>query len=145
MKSVNPRALCAVAALFAASGILFAQTPKSYSQLNAEHPGWMQIPGRLIRPDCVHEVPSGAQIELGRDNKPTGDVIMNGQVIAHYDSCPEESVETRHIGSQGEQDPGLATAGSKPRSGNCHWARATTLTTSTVIGMFHHLPRRVAR
>ncbi|MGB9197529.1 MAG: hypothetical protein WCB53_11460 [Terriglobales bacterium] len=106
MKSVNPRALCAVAALFAASGILFAQTPKSYSQLNAEHPGWMQIPGRLIRPDCVHEVPSGAQIELDRDNKPTGDVIMNGQVIAHYDSCPEESVETRHIGSQGEQDPG---------------------------------------
>lgn len=96
----------AVLFLFAAGGILSAQTGKSYSQLKAEHPGWVQIPGRLIRPDCVHQVPSGAQIEFGSDGKPTADVKMNGNLIAHYDSCPEESIDTRHLGSQGQQDPG---------------------------------------
>ena len=65
------RILCGAAAfLFAASGILSAQATKSYSQLKAEHPGWMQIPGRLIRPDCVHQIPSGAQLEFGSDGNP---------------------------------------------------------------------------
>jgi hypothetical protein len=90
--------------LFAASGVLSAQT-KSYSQLKAEHPGWVQIPGRLIRPDCVHQIPSGAQIEFGSDGNPTGDVKLNGKVIAHFDSCPEQSIDTRFLGSQAGQAP----------------------------------------
>jgi hypothetical protein len=106
MKSVINRGLLssAVLFLFAASAVLSAQT-KSYGQLQAEHPGWMQIPGRLIRPDCVHQVPSGALIELGSDGNPTGDVKLNGKVIAHYDSCPEQSIDTRFLGSQGGQSP----------------------------------------
>lgn len=95
----------AVLFLFAAGGILNAQTGNSYSQVKAEHPGWMQIPGRLIRPDCVHEVPSGARIQFGSDGNPTGDVTMNGKLIAHYESCPEQSIDTRHV-SEGQQDPG---------------------------------------
>jgi len=108
MKSViNHRILSSAAAfLFAASGIVSAQAvSKSYVQVKAEHPGWIQIPGKLIRPDCVHQVPSGARIEFGSDGQPTGDVKMNGKVIAHYDSCPEESIDTRYMGSQGGSSP----------------------------------------
>jgi hypothetical protein len=107
MKSVISHRILSSAALFlfAASGVLSAQTGKSYSQLKAEHPGWIQIPGRLIRPDCVHEVPSGARVEFGDNGEPTGDVTMNGKVIAHYDSCPEESIDTRHLGPQGGSSP----------------------------------------
>jgi len=92
--------------LFAASGILSAQAPKSYSQLKAEHPDWIQVPGQLIRPDCVHQVPSGARIEFGSNGEPTGDVTMKGELIAHYDACPEPAIDTRHLGSEDQHDPG---------------------------------------
>jgi len=69
----------------------------TYEQLAAEHPGWVQVPGQLMRPDCVHEIPNGAQVEIGQDGKVTGDVKLNGQVIAHYDSCPEAPIPTRHL------------------------------------------------
>jgi hypothetical protein len=105
MKSQNNNLIFASLFLFSAAGILSAQTDKSYSQLKAEHPGWVQIPGRLIRPDCVHEVPSGAQVKIGSDGKPTGEVKMNGQLIAHYDSCPEESIDTRRLSSEGLKAP----------------------------------------
>jgi hypothetical protein len=82
------------------------QAGKSYLQLKQEHPGWLQIPGKLIRPDCVHEVPNGAQIEIGEDGKPTGDVTMNGEVIAHYDACPEAPIDTRHVANAGSRTPG---------------------------------------
>jgi hypothetical protein len=107
MKSITRNRILSSAAafLFATSAMMGAQATASYDQLKAQHPGWMQIPGKLIRPDCVHQVPSGAQIEVGSDGQPTGDVKMNGTVIAHYESCPEESIDTRHI-SEGQQDPG---------------------------------------
>ncbi len=31
------------------------------------HPTWIQIPGKLIRPDCVHELPKGASVEVVGD------------------------------------------------------------------------------
>jgi len=89
----------------ASGGVLNAQAPKSYTELKAEHPTWMQIPGKLMRPDCVHQVPSGAEVELDSNGNVTGDVKMNGQLIAHYDPCPEEAIDTRFVGSQGEQVP----------------------------------------
>jgi|SRR5579872_259986 hypothetical protein len=93
------------ALLLVGGGILNAQATKSYAQLKAEHPGWIQAPGRLMHPDCVHVVPSGAQIEVGSDSKPSVDVKMNGELFAHYDPCPEQSIDTRHLGSQGGQSP----------------------------------------
>jgi hypothetical protein len=114
MKSLSNRRILSSAALFlfATSAIMSAQVgqdgnhhDKSYEQLKAEHPGFIQIPGRLIRPDCVHQIPSGAKIEFGSDGNPTGDVKMNGQVIAHWNSCPEPSIDTRHLGSQHLQSP----------------------------------------
>ncbi len=56
---------------------------------------WVQIPGELIRPDCVHAVPKGAMVEVADDGHITGDVTLNGSLIAHYDPCPEKPVITR--------------------------------------------------
>jgi len=55
------------------------------------HPGWVQIPGALIRPDCVHEVPNGALLQEN------GDVFLGGALVAHYDECPEAPVRTRPL------------------------------------------------
>ena len=103
--------LALAALLLAATGVLSAQAIKSYSQLKAEHPGWIQAPGQLIRPDCVHRVPSGAEAEIDSDGNLTGDVKMNGTLIAHYDSCPEQAIDTRFLGSQGQQEPRLIVNG----------------------------------
>jgi hypothetical protein len=110
MKSVvNHRILSSAALfLFAASGVLSAQTGKSYNQLKAEHPDWVQIPGKLMSPDCVHEVSNGARVEFGDNGEPNGDVTMNGQVVAHYDPCPEAGIDTRHLGHS-EQEPGYGS------------------------------------
>jgi len=61
----------------------------------AEHPNWAQLPGELIRPDCVHEIPKGARVEIGKDGNLTGDVTLKGELVAHYDSCPEPGILTR--------------------------------------------------
>jgi hypothetical protein len=68
----------------------FAQAQTDASQIALQRPGWIQVPGALVRPDCVHRIPMGAgpRIENGRD---TGDVVLNGIVIAHYDPCSEDA------------------------------------------------------
>jgi hypothetical protein len=78
--------LCGLA-LFTGS---LAQAQTDASQIALQHPGWIQVPGALVRPDCVHQIPKGAgpRIEDGRD---TGDVSLNGNIIAHYDPCPEDA------------------------------------------------------
>jgi len=96
-----PRVLSgAVLLLFAAGSMASAQT-RSYGELRAEHPDWLQVPGALARPDCVHQIPSGATVDTTSDKK-GDDVILNGKVIAHYDRCPEQAIDTRHVA----QDPG---------------------------------------
>ena len=107
---VGNRVLCGALVLLGTSGILSAQAgqeqEQTYKQLVAAHPGWVQVPGALVRPDCVHEVPNGATIVLGEDGQSTGDVTLKGQVIAHYDACPEAQIPTRHTAS--ENKPGHA-------------------------------------
>ncbi len=104
-RSIHNRILGSVAIfLSVTTGMVSAQTGKTYSQLKMEHPDWVQIPGELIRPDCVHAVPKGAHIEIGEDGQ-SGDVTLKGAFVAHYDPCPEAPVSTRHIGDQG-QEPG---------------------------------------
>jgi hypothetical protein len=49
-----------------------------------------------MRADCVHEIPNGANVEI-KDGQVTGDVTLKGQVIAHYDACPEAPISTRHL------------------------------------------------
>ena len=71
---------------------------KTLNEALAEHPDWMQIPGELIRPDCVHAIPKGARVELGNDGYITGDVTLNGEFFAHYDPCPERAIVTRPQG-----------------------------------------------
>jgi hypothetical protein len=105
-QSIHNRILGSVAIfLSVTTGMLSAQTGKTYSQLKMEHPDWVQIPGELIRPDCVHAVPKGAHIEIGEDGE-SGDVTVKGAFVAHYDPCPEAPVSTRHMGDQGQQEPG---------------------------------------
>jgi hypothetical protein len=67
-----------------------AQAQTDASQVALQHPGWVLVPGAIVRPDCVHQIPNGAgpRIENGRD---TGDVSLNGMIIAHYDPCPEDA------------------------------------------------------
>jgi hypothetical protein len=67
--------------------LAFAQTADSVSL--KDHPGWVQIPGAIIRQDCVYEIPKGAQVSED------GDVTVGGTLIAHYDDCPEEPIRTR--------------------------------------------------
>jgi hypothetical protein len=67
---------------------------QSSSAAAAAHPGWVQIPGALIRPDCVHEIPNGARVAISGDQV-TGDVTLNGVSVGHFDPCPEAPVITR--------------------------------------------------
>jgi len=89
--------------LLGMSGIVSAQAgqvqEQTYEQLVAAHPGWVQVPGALVRPDCVHEVPNGATVAVGEDGQATGEVTLKGEFIAHYGSCPEAQISTRHTAS----------------------------------------------
>ncbi len=67
--------------------LTFAQNADSVSL--KDHPGWIQIPGAIIRQECVYEIPNGARVSEG------GDVTLGGTLIAHYDDCPEEPIRTR--------------------------------------------------
>ena len=99
-RPVYNRALIGIATLlFSATAMLSAQSAPSYSQLVAEHPGWVQVPGELIRPDCIHQIPAGASVDISDDSKSGEDVTMNGQVIAHYEACSEEPIVTRQRGA----------------------------------------------
>ena len=69
---------------------------QTYEQLAAAHPGWVQVPGQLMPADCVHEIPSGASVDI-KDGQVTGDVTLKGQVIAHYEPCSEAPIPTRHL------------------------------------------------
>jgi hypothetical protein len=72
----------------------FAQAQMNASQASTGHPGWVQIPGEVIRPDCVHEIPNGATVEV-HDDQTTVDVTLDGSPVARYDACPEEAIVTR--------------------------------------------------
>ncbi len=97
-QALYQRALAGIATfLFVSTAMLTAQAGPSYSKLVAEHPGWVQVPGELIRPECIHQIPAGASVDISDDSKAGEDVIQNGEVIAHYETCPEAPVPTRHV------------------------------------------------
>lgn len=98
--------LCGLAALSTNS----AAQAQIMTREAAVERGWAQIPGELIRPDCVHEIPNGARVEV-ENGKITGDVTMKGTIIAHYDACSEAAVSTRsqesaQVSAQKLHDPG---------------------------------------
>jgi len=82
--------------LLLTSVTLRAEEAKTYEALQAAHPGWVQVPGQLMRQDCVHEIPKGAKVTISEDGQVTGDVTLNDKLIAHYDPCPEAPIPTRH-------------------------------------------------
>ena len=93
------RALYGAMFLLAVSGILNAQArqpEQTYKAITTAHPDWVQVPGKLMRADCVHEIPNGAKVVIGADGQPTGDVMLNGSLFAHYDACSEAPVSTRN-------------------------------------------------
>jgi len=117
-KIVATRVCCGAMFVMSVSGVLGAQTAQpaqstqtrlpqqTYAQLKQAHPEMVQVPGNLMRSDCVHEIPNGARVVVGADGNTTGDVIKDGAVIAHYEPCSEAPVSTRHMAS--EQDPAIA-------------------------------------
>jgi len=94
------RALLGLTTLLVASGMLNAQPKLTYSEAVASHPDWVQIPGELIRPDCIHQIPAGATVSISDDANAGDDIILKGQVIAHYEACSEEAIVTRQSPSQ---------------------------------------------
>lgn len=81
-----------------------AQAQTAIGEIATDRSGWVQIPGELIRPECVHEIPNGATVEVGSDGRITGDVTRNGELIAHYDACAEDAFVTRPRGRTGKLD-----------------------------------------
>jgi hypothetical protein len=111
LRSITWVAVLALYALPAA----YAQNNSAAQSLNS-HPGWVQVPGELIRPDCVHEIPKGAHVTI-KDGKVTGDVTLGGVRVAHYDPCPETPIVTR---PKAGKAPNLANS---PGTGN-GWVEA---------------------
>jgi hypothetical protein len=72
----------------------YSQAQAITNEAATDHSGWIRIPGALVRSDCVHEVPTGAMVEMSDDNEITGNVTLNGEVIAHYEPCSEKPVIT---------------------------------------------------
>jgi hypothetical protein len=105
-RTIHNCVLFGIASLvFITNGVLNAQAAQTSSKATMDHPGWVQIPGELIRPDCVHQIPSGAAVEI-ENGQITGDVTLNGVLIAHYDACPEDAVITRPRGrTEGLNNP----------------------------------------
>jgi hypothetical protein len=91
--------LCGLAGL---SSNAKAQTQTDAPDATTDHAGWVQIPGELIRPECVHEIPNGATVEATNDGQITGDVTKNGELIAHFDACSEDAFVTRPRGRTGK-------------------------------------------
>jgi hypothetical protein len=97
-QSMNEKSLRRAGLSIAALAIAFCLSPAAQAQSSAAptvslkaHPGWVQVPGALIRPDCVHEIPKGAQVEEN------GDITLAGSIVAHYDPCPEAPISTRPV------------------------------------------------
>src|SRR5579871_6154826 len=85
---VPPQVLSSITLfLFVASGMLSAQQNQTYSQARLDHPDWVQVPGELIRPDCVHEIPSGATVEVGNDGQISveRDIARDLAVVSNLD------------------------------------------------------------
>lgn len=108
---VHNRLLCGASILLFAGAMLNAQANSNTSAVAKQHPDWVQIPGQLIRPDCVHEIPKGANVTISEEGKVTGDVTLNGTLIAHYDACTEAPISTRHqaesTNATARQNPGV--------------------------------------
>lgn len=97
-------ALAAILCGLAISGLSIecgGQTQATSSAVPVDHSTWVQAPGELVRPDCVHEIPNGAVAEVTNDGQLTGDVTLNGTLIAHYNACSESPVITRPRGRTG--------------------------------------------
>lgn len=90
--------MVALSGLFYSAAAHAQNASADIAALQKAHPTWVQVPGQLIRPDCVHQLPKGARVEVVGD-KITGDVTMGGRVIAHYDACTEPGVSTRPQGN----------------------------------------------
>jgi hypothetical protein len=97
-----------------------AQTPTQGHIGNASqnHSGWVHIPGELINPNCVHEIPNGARVEVDEHGQMTGDVTLKGAPYAHYAACPDEPVVTRPQAGT----PNLAAPGTTATNG---WVEAS--------------------
>jgi hypothetical protein len=58
------------------------------SPMTEDHSHWVKVPGGQYHPDCVHEIPNGARIEVN------GDVTVAGSVVAHFDACTHTPILT---------------------------------------------------
>jgi hypothetical protein len=108
--SVRARAAClaSCAACLAACSAAnidddVATTLSSTSQALIDAPqdrrSWVHVPGALVHPSCVHEVPNGSEV---RSN---GDIVLSGAVVAHFDACPSAPIFTKSTATPTGQAP----------------------------------------
>jgi hypothetical protein len=82
MKFRGPSSIIPLACLGVAVSLCGAAAAASGDTPVAEdYSDWVKVPGGLYHPDCVHEVPNGARVEVN------GDVTVAGSVVAHFDAC----------------------------------------------------------
>ena len=89
MKFRGPSSIIPVACAGVAISLCSAAAAASGEKRVAEdYSHWIKVPGGLYHPDCVHEVPNGAHIEV------SGDVTVAGSVVAHFDACTHTPILT---------------------------------------------------
>src|SRR5262249_1923004 len=83
-----------VLALMTYGGVAAAQSSNDSLVAPTQIPaGYVRTPGGWTHPSCIHEVPNGATVDAQ-----SGDVTMNGTLIAHHDPCPFAPIPASRIG-----------------------------------------------
>jgi hypothetical protein len=86
-----------------------AQAASNTGNALLDHPGWVHVPGELVNPACVHQVPKGAVIEVNQNGQMTGEVTVNGSRYAQYAPCPDAPVVMRPQGQTPNVTPPIGT------------------------------------
>jgi hypothetical protein len=77
--------------------------------------GYVRVPGGVMaHPDCIHQIPSGAKVDVDDD------VTLDGKLIGHFEKCghpirfsrrPHETADRRAPAGTKAPDPGPAPGG----------------------------------
>lgn len=93
-------------------GYLFSYTSNASAAPAGIPAGYVSTPGGWTHPSCIHEVPNNATIDTEH-----GNVIVNGNVIAHYDPCAYTPIPFNSPVAVGDASSASATSAAVPPSG----------------------------
>jgi hypothetical protein len=111
MKFCGPSSIIPLACGVAISLCGAARAASGEKPVAEDYSHWVKVPGGLYHPDCVHEVPNGAHIEMN------GDVTVAGSVVAHFDACTHTPILT----GRPLQEQGTPASGTPCNFYGCGW------------------------